>query len=111
MAGTFGGVSLDPTAQEYADTRVYYIAGDSFWYANMTFAVDAFRGWFETPGSATGNAARYAICVWGDDADGIRRTEAAGQGDSKVFNLSGARLSAPAKGKINIINNKKVLVR
>ena len=28
-----------------------------------------------------------------------------------VYNLSGMRIKTPSKGKINIINNKKVLVK
>ena len=45
------------------------------------------------------------------DPDGINDVDATESGDGKVFNLSGVRLNAPVKGKINIVNNRKVLVR
>ena len=45
-----------------------------------------------------------------DDATGIDFVEAA-EGDTQIFNVAGQRLNAAAKGKVNIINGKKVLVK
>ena len=45
-----------------------------------------------------------------DDATGIDYVEAA-EGDTQIFNVAGQRLNAPAKGKVNIINGKKVFVK
>ena len=44
------------------------------------------------------------------DATGIDFVEAA-EGDNLIFNVAGQRLNAPAKGKVNIINGKKVFVK
>jgi len=44
------------------------------------------------------------------DATGIDFVEAA-EGDTQIFNVAGQRLNAPAKGKVNIINGKKVFVK
>ena len=45
-----------------------------------------------------------------DGADGIDFVEAA-EGDTQIYNVAGQRLNAPAKGKVNIINGKKVFVK
>ena len=45
-----------------------------------------------------------------DDATGIDFVEAA-EGDAQIYNVAGQRLNAPAKGKVNIINGKKVFVK
>lgn len=45
-----------------------------------------------------------------EDADGIDFVEAA-EGDAQIYNVAGQRLNAPAKGKVNIINGKKVFVK
>ena len=45
-----------------------------------------------------------------DGADGIDFVEA-DEGDTQIFNVAGQRLNAPAKGKVNIINGKKVFVK
>jgi hypothetical protein len=45
-----------------------------------------------------------------DDATAIDFVEAL-EGNTQIFNVAGQRLNAPAKGKVNIINGKKVLVK
>lgn len=45
-----------------------------------------------------------------DDADGIDFVEAA-EGDNLIYNVAGQKLNTAAKGKVNIINGKKVFVK
>ena len=45
-----------------------------------------------------------------DDATAIDFVEAL-EGNTQIFNVAGQRLNAAAKGKVNIINGKKVLVK
>lgn len=110
MSGAFQKQNLDPFAADYRNMNIYYIADNSFWYANQTFEVDAFRGWFETSANLVNAAPMYSIGIDGNGTTGIngiiRKDKL-----PKVFSLSGVRMNAPVKGKVNIINNKKVMVK
>ncbi len=110
MSGSFQKQNLDPLTADYRNMTIYYIADNSFWYANQAFEVDAFRGWFETSANLVDLVPMYSIGIDGNGTAGIngiiRKDEL-----QKVFSLSGIRMNAPVKGKVNIINNKKVVVK
>lgn len=110
MLGTFQKQNLNPLVVEYGNLHIYYIADNSFWYANQSFDVNAFRGWFEVSSNYVNAASMYSICI---ECNGTTDINGIVQKNStqKVFSLSGIRMTTPSKGKVNIINNKKVMVK
>lgn len=66
--------------------------------------------WYVESSDKTVNYIKVAINGVDVDATGIDFVEAA-EGDTQIFNVAGQRLNAPAKGKVNIINGKKVFVK
>lgn len=112
MTGTYKGLNLDPLAADNRDKSIYYIADDSFWFANQQFEVSAFRGWFTTQNaSVLSRPTMYAIHGGSNGTTGINGITSENGENNAVYNLSGMRIKTPSKGKINIINNKKVLVK
>ena len=53
----------------------------------------------------------YAIHGGSNGTTGINGITSENGENNSVYNLSGMRIKTPSKGKINIINNKKVLVK
>lgn len=66
--------------------------------------------WYIVPSDKGVQYIKIAINGFVDDADGIDFVEAA-EGDNLIFNVAGQKLNTAAKGKVNIINGKKVLVK
>ena len=107
MRGTYVPLSLNP---DESDANIYYIARNRFWYANKTFPVPAYRAWFETPKSAA-NVQSFRIGVDGDDEEtGVDYVEREDGSVDVIYDLAGRRLPSARKG-INIINNKKVMLK
>lgn len=112
MTGTYKALNLDPLAADNSNNSIYYIADNSFWYANQQFEVAAFRGWFTTQKPSTlSHPAMYAIHGGGNGTTGINGVANENGENHGIYTLAGMRLKTPIKGKINIINNKKVLVK
>ena len=66
--------------------------------------------WYIVPSDKGVQYIKIAINGFVDDADGIDFVEAT-EGDTQIFNVAGQKLNTAAKGKVNIINGKKVLVK
>lgn len=66
--------------------------------------------WYIVPSDKGVQYIKIAINGFVDNADGIDFVEAA-EGDNLIFNVAGQKLNTAAKGKVNIINGKKVLVK
>lgn len=108
MKGTYVAVNKNSDA----NNDIYYIAQDKFWYANQTFPVDAFRGWFETtkPSEAGTRVHMFIISEENGTITSVNYIENEDRTVDIRFDLTGKMLSAPKNG-INIINGKKVLVK
>lgn len=77
---------------------------------NINGTVPAWRWWI-APVEKFGNYVKIALDGFvQDDADGIDFVEAT-EGDTQIFNVAGQKLNTAAKGKVNIINGKKVFVK
>ena len=107
MKGTYDAFINDPAACE---NDIYYIAEDKFWYANMAFAVAAFRGWFETAKNAAG-AQRYSIVETEGLTNGVEYVEQEDGSVKVIFDLQGRRMDDAQKGNVNIVNGKTVIVK
>ena len=72
--------------------------------------ISANQCWMEAP-AAMSDAQAFVFC-WADDATDIESVEGASIHSSRIgfYSLAGQRLAVPQKG-INIINNKKVIVK
>lgn len=106
MKGTY--TSIDNNPAECAND-IYYIAGDKFYYANQTFPVPAFRGWFETPKTSSSKGHTFSITDDGETT-GINYIEKPDGTVDVVFDITGRKLSSPKNG-INIINGKKIIIK
>ena len=99
--------------QEFAEDMVEEynwktLSGDKI--GNINGTVPAWRWWI-APVEKFGNYVKIALDGFvQDDADGIDFVEAA-KGDTQIFNVAGQKLNTAAKGKVNIINGKKVFVK
>lgn len=107
MKGTYTTFNNNPAE---CDNNIYYIAENKFWYANQTFPVSAFRGWFEVAKSNAAKIQRYSILEGEYNATAIKYVENPNGTVNIVFDLSGKKVSSPQKG-INIINGKTVIVK
>lgn len=105
MVATYADIKQNSNASE-----VYYIAENKFWYANMEFAVAAFRGWFETA-KASAIASHYTIVETEGEATEVEYLEQKDGSVKIIFDLQGRRLSDVQKGDINIVNGKNVIVK
>ena len=106
MVGTYADIKHNSS-----DTKdVYYVAEDKFWYANMEFAVAAFRGWFETAKNAAG-AQRYSIVETEGLTNGVEYVELEDGSVKVIFDLQGRRMDDSQKGNVNIVNGKTVIVK
>lgn len=74
------------------------------------FDCNPWRWYMETTDKTDVIYVKIAINGVEVDATGIDFVEAA-EGDNLIFNVAGQKLNAPAKGKVNIINGKKVFVK
>ena len=108
MKGTYSTLNLDPA--DNANT-IYYINGNKFYKGNQTFKVSAYRGWFEASAQSEGaKNASYSIGFGDGETTGIDIIEKENGEIDLIFDLGGKQLPQSKKG-INIINNKKVLVK
>lgn len=108
MKGTYSTLNLDPA--DNANT-IYYINGNKFYKGNQTFKVSAYRGWFEASAqSEDAKSASYSIDFGDGETTGIDVIEKENGEIDLIFDLGGKQLPQSKKG-INIINNKKVLVK
>ena len=95
-------------ADEYHDKNIYYLNGDKFLHANIAFPAGAFRGWFEAPKNSLNSKAFF---MFGDDeVTNVNMIEKNNGNVEIIYDLSGRKLQKTKKG-INIINNKKVIVK
>ena len=78
--------------------------------ANQSFKVAAYRGWFETPKSSSSKSKAYSVGFGDDNTTGIDLIEKENGEIDLIFDLGGKQLPQTKKG-INIINNKKVIVK
>lgn len=108
MKGTYTAISMNPADKTEED--IYYISKDKFWYANQTFPIAAFRGWFETPKGTSLNARVFSIFSTDDETTGISMMENENGVVEMRYDLSGRRISGAHKG-ISIMKNKKYLTR
>lgn len=107
MKGTYTNITIDPTT---AANDIYYIATDKIFHANQSFKVAAYRGWFETPKSSSSKSKAYSVGFGDDNTTGIDLIEKENGEIDLIFDLGGKQLPQTKKG-INIINNKKVIVK
>ena len=107
LNGSYSSFLLDPMADDYQDVNIYYLNGDKFLYANKSFLAGAFRGWFETPKNSLNSKAFF---MFGDGTTDINTIEKNNGNVEIIYDLSGRKLLKTKKG-INIINNKKVIVK
>jgi len=107
MKGTMTAIELNPKNQE---NDIYYIAENKFWYADVSFAVAAYRAWFEVPKNSENSAKVISISEDDEMETGINYVENEDGSVNVVFDLSGRKLSNPRTG-INIINGKKIFVK
>lgn len=107
MKGTYSNITINPSTEA---NNIYYIATNKVLYANQQFNVAAYRGWFETPKTASSNSKVYSIGFGDDDTTGIDLIEKENGEIDMIFDISGKQLPQSKKG-INIINNKKVIVK
>lgn len=105
IKGTYSAIDNNP---EDCENSIYYIAEDKFWYANVTFPVAAFRGWFETLNAVGTKPHALTIVDSEENVTGIEYIENADGTVDAIFDLLGKRLSVQQNG-INIINNHKIL--
>ncbi len=108
MKGTFTAMTLDPLDTDLSGSSIYYISEDKFWYGNQSFAVPAYRGWFEAAMSSVSSAPIFFGIESNEETTGIDYVE--DNNGNLIFDLTGRQQYNINKG-INIINNKKVLVR
>ena len=107
VKGTYNNITLDPST---VANDIFYIANNKFYYANVSFAVASYRGWFETP-KANGTKSRlYSIGVGEGDTTDIEFMEKENGEVDMIFDISGKQIPQSKRG-INIINNKKILVK
>ena len=78
--------------------------------ANPSFKVAAYRGWFETPKSSSSKSKAYSVGFGDDNTTDIDLIENENGEIDLIFDLGGKQLPQTKKG-INIINNKKVIVK
>lgn len=107
MKGTYSNITIVPSTET---NNIYYIATNKVLYANQQFNVAAYRGWFETPKTASSNSKVYSVGFGDDDTTGIDLIEKENGEIDMIFDISGKQLPQSKKG-INIINNKKVIVK
>lgn len=107
MKGTYSNITINPSTEA---NNIYYIATNKVLYANQQFNVAAYRGWFETPKTASSNSKVYSVGFGDNDTTGIDLIEKENGEIDMIFDLSGKQLPQSKKG-VNIINNKKVIVK
>ena len=107
MNGTYTNITIDPTTMA---NEIYYIATNKILHANQSFKVAAYRGWFETPKSSSSKSKAYSVGFGDDNTTGIDLIEKENGEIDLIFDLGGKQLPQTKKG-INIINNKKVIVK
>lgn len=107
MKGTYTNITIDPTTMA---NDIYYIATNKILHANQSFKVAAYRGWFETPKSSSSKSKAYSVGFGDDNTTDIDLIENENGEIDLIFDLGGKQLPQTKKG-INIINNKKVIVK
>lgn len=107
---TDGSLLTVKTASDNSQAYYYYQA-DAFWHATARLRVASFHSYIYDA-TATSSSAKSLNIVFDDedDASGIEEIET-GVENAAAYNLAGQRLAAPAKGQINIIKGKKVIVK
>ena len=105
--GAYYDQELDPAA---STSDIYYISGDKFYYANQTFAVGAFRAWFETAKSVGGKAQSLSIIFEEQATTALQSISETDGMTGVIYDLNGRILQQKEKG-INIINGKKVMTK
>lgn len=108
MKGTFSEMTLNPLDKDLSGSSIYYISEDKFWYGNQSFAVAAYRGWFETAKSSPSAASLFFGIDSNEGTTGIEYVE--DENGNLIFDLAGRR-QYEIKNGINLFNAKKVLVR
>lgn len=109
MRGSYKAQTIDPATNA---NSIYYIAENKFWFADQAFNVAAFRGWFETTHNATVSQTKVFAISINDSVTDIQDANNEQATDKYViFDLWGRQQNAPAKGQVNIINGKKVIVK
>lgn len=110
---TQGNISFIGT---YAEEEIEPNAGNSYISSNALYYVDQegvmtgrFRGYFHND---TQSSMRLALLIDGDNVTGLEMTDddTVKTVPVKIYDLTGRRLSKLRRG-INIVNNKKVIVR
>lgn len=94
----------------------YYIAQNKFWNAKVEATVPAFRAWFENDKSNEAAAkTAYTIFIMDseDNVTAVLNPTVEGELEecTEIYDLSGKKFSRVAKGQVNIINGKKILVK
>lgn len=94
----------------------YYIAQNKFWNAKVEATVPAFRAWFENDKS--NDAAiktAYTIFITDEDENITAVLNQAAEGEleecTEIYDLFGHKLERVVRGKVNIINGKKIYVK
>ncbi|MGN0220986.1 MAG: hypothetical protein ACI4BA_02545 [Prevotella sp.] len=108
MKGSYSQINLTPEAPENQTVDQYYISMDKFWYNNVEVLLDAFRGWFEAPMAV--RAPAFSINEHDNNTTGIDFIEKVDGTVEMKFDMGGRQLPYAIKG-INIINNKKIIIR
>lgn len=107
MRGTYTAFDNNPAE---CGNAIYYIADNRFWFADQTFRVGAFRGWFEAPEAVGEKTRAFTIFEGENPTEGVEYVEHADGSVSIVYDLSGRHRRAPQRG-INIHNDKKIIKR
>lgn len=107
MSGTFQpmtaamGNQFDPMGK-----FIYYVAQNKFWFANQSFDLAPFRGWFVAPNILASSSLR--ICIT-EEATGIHSVEEMTD-TLNSFDLQGRRMDVSSKG-FQINAGKKIFVK
>ena len=92
--------------------NLYYIASNKFKYAVEYFVLKPFRAYFKYDGNVPANAAstRLSVEVVEENATSIK-SAAMVQEDGILYDLLGNRVDQMVKGRIYILNGKKVMFK
>lgn len=106
MRGTYSSFNNNPTE---CVNIIYYISNNKFWFADQTFPVTTFRGWFETQNTSAARVRAYSLAEYNSSTliDFVEKKDGT---VNVIFDLTGKKISNPQNG-INIINGKKIITK
>lgn len=108
IIGSYQMTKVSVTAE---NPNLYYIARNQFLHANGYFNLKPFRAYFKYDGEVSNAAAaRLCVSVAEENTTGIKPA-AVVQEDDALYDLLGNRVNQMVKGRIYILNGKKVMFK